>query len=147
MNRTDTDSIQLTIPAKPKYLRIIRMTIRYICKTLNLNSGETNLIILAVDEACSNIIKHAYKGPTHQPIHISCVMFEDRIEFILEDQGERANLDEIKSRQLDDIRPGGLGVHLIKTVMDVVTYETNVERGNSLKMIKFLKPRDINDKN
>ncbi len=138
MKRTRNDSIELTIPAKPKYLRIIRMTIRYLCKTLNLNSGETNLIILAVDEACSNIIKHAYKGPTEKPIQISCTIYEDRIEFILKDDGERANLDEIKSRQLDDIRPGGLGVHLIKTVMDVVTYTANPDSGNVLKMTKFL---------
>jgi len=128
-------------------LRIIRMTIRYIGKTLNLESGEINLIILAVDEACSNIIKHAYKGPTDKPIHITCNLYHDHIEFTLKDRGEKANLADIKSRKLDDVRPGGLGVHLIKSVMDEVRYDTETDNCNRLTMIKFLKQRNLNDKN
>lgn len=133
------DTIEITIPAEPKYLKIHRPGIKVLSEIAGFTKEESNNITLAVDEACSNVIKHAYNGPTSQPIHIQCHIFDDRIEFIIRDYGKKANVEEIKSRQLDDVRPGGLGVHLINTVMDSVMYDRNVNAGNKLHLIKYLK--------
>lgn len=140
------ETIEIKIPAKPKFLRVVRLEIRFICETMNFSSADVNIITLAVDEACSNIIKHAYGGPTDQPIHIFCHIHNDRVEFTIRDFGKKSDIEKIKSRQLDDVRPGGLGVHLIKTVMDEVSYDNNFDVGNQLKLIKYLTQRDPNVK-
>ena len=130
------------IPAEPKYLKVNRLSIKLLCELVGFSTDESNSIMLAIDEACSNIIRHAYGGPSQQPIHIKCNIYENRIEFLIRDFGRKANIDRIKSRNLDEIRPGGLGVHLIKTVMDEVIYDTNFEQGNQLKLIKHFKGKE-----
>ena len=57
----------------------------------------------------------------------------------LRDYGTKCDPDCIKGRDLDDVRPGGLGVHIIREIMDEVTYDTGHEVGTELKMTKFLK--------
>ena len=132
------DTIKITISAEPKLLKIIRSTVLHICELIGFSPEESNNITLAVDEACITIIKHAYEGTSSHPISFVCNIFTDRVEFLLRDYGKKSNLDEIKSRQLDDVRPGGLGVHLIKTVMDEVIYDNSCKIGNQLKLVKFL---------
>lgn len=130
--------IEIKIPSQPKFLKIIRAIMNLICETMGFTQEEINNITLAVDEACSNIIKHAYGGATNQLIHVTCNLHDDRLEVLLRDFGKPADIKEIKSRELDDVRPGGLGVHLIKSVMDVVSYDNSLEQGNQLQLIKFI---------
>ena len=136
------ETVEIKISAEPRLLKIVRLTVHYICELTGFSDDESNNIILAVDEACSNIIKHAYESQSSQPIHIACNIFKDRLEILLRDFGKKANMDEIKSRELDDIRPGGLGVHLIKSIMDKVDYDNNVEIGNRLRLVKFIQKKD-----
>ena len=130
------DTIEITIPAKPQFLKIIRQTMNCVCEALGFAQDEINNITLAVDEANSNIIKHAYKGSSHKPIQVKIILDNNKLVIYLRDFGKKADLKKIKSRQLDDVRPGGLGVHLIKTVMDEVIFYNNFEKGNQLKLVK-----------
>jgi len=134
-----SETVEIKISAQPKLLKIVRLSVQHICEISGFSAEDSNNITLAVDEACSNIIKHAYDGPTAKPIHITCHIFKNRVEFYLRDLGKKANIKEIKSRQLDDVRPGGLGVHLIRSVMDEVVYDNSFEVGNQLKLVKFFK--------
>ena len=93
--------------------------------------------MLAVDEACTNIIKHTYNGAIDKLIIIKATIFDDRIKFILRDFGEKVDLSTIKSRDLNDIRPGGLGVHLIRSIMDEVIYDNTLKIGNQLTLVKY----------
>ena len=117
-------------------LKIVRAGIGHLCTIMEFPNVDKNSVVLAVDEACSNIIKHAYDNDNEQTILINCTMFDNRLELRLRDFGKKANLDEIQPRNLDDIRPGGLGVHLIRTVMDKVVYENDEKQGNHLLMVK-----------
>ncbi len=101
---------------------------------------DTQFIILAVDEACSNIIRHAYKGRPDGEITLTCTAQGDSIEFMLGDSGETADTSQWPTRSLEEIRPGGLGLHLIHAVMDRVLYRQG-ERGNELVLVKSLRPR------
>lgn len=134
--------IEIKIPSDPKFLKIIRAAIGHICETMGFSSDEGNNITLAVDEACSNIIKHAYGGATDQVIEMICSVHGDRVEILLKDVGKTVSAESIKSRQLDDIRPGGLGVHLIRSVMDIVKYEHQPTGGNLLQLVKFLQRKE-----
>lgn len=137
------ETVEIKISAEPKLLKIVRLGVQYICEIIGFSTDVSNNITLAVDEACSNIIKHAYEGPSTQPIHVACNIFQDRVEFLLRDFGKKANKDEIKSRKLDDVRPGGLGVHLIKSIMDEVVYDNSFETGSQLKLVKFFQKKDL----
>lgn len=133
------EKIEIKIPARPKFLKIVRSAVNHVCERIGFSQDEVNNITLAVDEACSNIIKHAYCGPTDDLIDATINIYDDRLEVLLRDFGVKANPKKIKPRKLDDVRPGGLGVHLIKSVMDVVQYDTTVEKGNLLQLVKYIK--------
>jgi anti-sigma regulatory factor (Ser/Thr protein kinase) len=93
----------------------------------------------AVDEACSNVIKHAYAGDPNKQIGVTLRISQEAFEVIIEDSGLKAEAASIKGRGLDDIRPGGLGVHLIKRACDVVEFDGQQNEGNRLRLIKYLK--------
>lgn len=101
---------------------------------------EVQFIILAVDEACTNVIRHAYGGRKDGDILLSCTARNDRIEFVLVDQGKTATAEQLRPRSLDELRPGGLGTYLIRSIMDEVRYQTN-RRGNEMFLAKSLRPR------
>jgi anti-sigma regulatory factor (Ser/Thr protein kinase) len=136
------ETIEIKIPAEPKFLKIVRAAMNHICETMGFSQEDINNVTLAVDEAGSNIIRHAYGGALGQPIQIICHLHPNRLEIILRDFGQKANVNNIKSRELDDVRPGGLGVHLIKSVMDVVNYDTNFEQGNQLQLVKYIRNKE-----
>ena len=101
---------------------------------------DTQFVILAVDEACANIIRHAYKGRKDGEIVISCREQEDGIQFLISDMGEPTDTSCWPKRSLEEVRPGGLGLPLICAVMDQVEYRKG-ERGNELILGKKLPAR------
>ncbi len=130
-------SISLHITSDPSLLSSMRTVLYKICETAGYSVSEINKIVLAVDEACANVIKHAYKNEREQPITINCSVGNGLLEIEILDNGEPVDVKKIKSRELDEIRPGGLGVYLMKSVMDTVTYSGS-KQGNSLYMSKQL---------
>jgi len=92
---------------------------------------------LAVDEACSNVIKHAYGGDPGQTIIVRFRITEKGFEVLIEDRGLKARPELVKGRSLDDVRPGGLGIHLIKRAFDVVVFDEKRKKGNRLRLVRF----------
>ncbi|MFQ5636835.1 MAG: ATP-binding protein [bacterium] len=130
--------VELKLPSDPRLLKIVRSGALHVCDLCGFSAEEKNQVVLAVDEAASNIIKHTYRGERDKPIIVCYRVLDDRLEIILRDYGEKADLDKIKPRSLEDIRPGGLGVFFIKSTMDKVYYDNNQEVGNKLTLIKYL---------
>ncbi|HNW58495.1 MAG TPA: ATP-binding protein [bacterium] len=133
--------IRISISSDPVFLRILRAAIDEISTLAGFSRKECAKIILAVDEACSNVIRHAYHNAIGQPIYVTCRITPIKLEIVVVDLGEPADIKSIKPRPLDELRPGGLGVHIIRTVMDEVHYENMARIGNRLIMAKFL-PRE-----
>lgn len=94
---------------------------------------------MATDEALSNIYRHGYQGDV-QGRAIMQVNTEisphPRINIQIDDQALQVDIASIIPRDLDDIRPGGFGLHLIKTIMDEVEWTTLDTGGMRLTMIK-----------
>ncbi|MDZ7266748.1 MAG: ATP-binding protein [candidate division KSB1 bacterium] len=131
------DTVEFRVASDPKLLKIIRAGIAHLCELIGFTPQQSQQTTLAVDEACSNIIKYAYGGATDKPIIVTARVMQNGIEIILRDFGKKVVPAEIKSRDLNDLRPGGLGVHLIRSTMDVVAYDTSRKRGNILRLAKF----------
>jgi len=117
-----------------------------LAQRLGFPEHQCGQLSLAVDEALCNIIKHGYDRSPEGLIWMSIWMLEADeekpagIRIILEDNARQVESDTIQSRDLDDIRPGGLGVFIIREVMDEVTYEKREEGGMRLSMMKRIAP-------
>jgi anti-sigma regulatory factor (Ser/Thr protein kinase) len=100
---------------------------------------EVEDLKLAVDEACSNVIRHAYGGDTAKRIVVQFRITRKGLEVIIEDSGPKADPAIIRGRDLDDVKPGGLGVHFIRRTFDRVEFDPKKQTGNRLRLIKYLK--------
>jgi anti-sigma regulatory factor (Ser/Thr protein kinase) len=125
----------LEINSDPSELKKVREKVEIFCKE---NQIKVNLleIKLAIDEALQNIIRHAYKLDKTKKITIKLEKIsEDSFKAEIRDFGERVPIDQIKHRALDDIKPGGLGVHFIKSISKEMTYEHKDEAGTLLTLV------------
>jgi len=132
------DSVTITIPSHPKYLSIVRSVTGKIAQIYEITEPLTEDMKLAVDEACANVIKHAYRGDRTKKIVLKYKITKKSFNVIIEDSGIKAQADLIKGRNLDDIRPGGLGIHFIKRVFDVFQFDETKKKGNRLILIKSM---------
>lgn len=133
-------TIELHFTSDPPMLSVMRAAITKVCEIAEFDQRDTSKIVLALDEACSNIIRHAYGGKSGESITIVCRIKPSRLEFHLYDHGIPLNVADIRSRPLEELRPGGLGVYLMRNVMDQVKFEDGTDDGNHLFMYK-LRPK------
>ena len=133
------DSVVIKVQSDPKYLSLVRSVTAKMGELYGLSESTTEDIKLAVDEACSNVIKHAYGGDTHQSILVKYRMTRKGFEVLIEDSGVKVQPESIEGRSLNDIRPGGLGVHLIKRAFDFYQFDQRKRRGNRLRLVSFKK--------
>jgi len=88
------------------------------------------------------VIKHAYKGDTGKKIVVKFRTTRKRIEVVLEDTGKKTDPAELKGRDLEDVRPGGLGMHFIRKAFDVCELDPHRKKGNRLRLVLRLKEKD-----
>ena len=131
--------IKLSIPSNPKYLGLIRKVLEELFQNHEVPDETARRLILCVDEACANVIKHSYEGSCDEPIEATFTIEGDDFKVQIRDYGKQCNINQIKPRELDDVKPGGLGTHFINEIMDEVSYCTNRAKGTLLTMIKKLK--------
>lgn len=129
---------KLRFVADPAQLKRVRAAVRAAAQASGFAEEVTEHLILAVNEACMNVIQHAYKGDAAGEIVLEILNNPQRLVFRLKDYAPPVNPAMIKSRDLDDIRPGGLGVHFITTLMDEHRYLPHSGGiGNVLEMVKY----------
>ncbi len=137
-------SVDLDILSDPKNLAVVRAATEKMALQEGFAPSDVDGIVLALDEALANVMKHGYEGRRDCRIRIrlQAVVGESGkggVQVLLRDFGNQIDPTRIRGRDLDDIRPGGLGVHIIQTVMDHVEYSCPQDGGMQLKMIKFVK--------
>lgn len=124
--------ISVEMLSNPVYLSGARQLVSSVAQRLGFDEMACSQIALAVDEALCNVIRHGYDRAVDRPIWLSLWPVEEGkggLRIVIEDEAKQVDLDAIKSRKLEDVRPGGLGVHIIREVMDEVKYERARERG------------------
>ena len=136
MKRLDV-LVRFLVPSDPRYLAVVRATVGELASVRGLPAEECRRLTLAVDEAVANVIRHAYHGDPGGAIEVDCRGQEHSLEFTLLDQGDAPDPGRLSAHSLDEVSLGGRGTHLIRMVMDEVSYE-RVARGNQLRMSKRL---------
>jgi anti-sigma regulatory factor (Ser/Thr protein kinase) len=126
--------------AKFEYLDEIREFVGEIARAGGFGSKDVYNILLAVDEAASNIIEHAYEGVKNGVLEISCSVKDGAMTIIMVDYGESFDPSAIPppdlKAELSERKIGGLGIFLMRKLMDEVHYESRRDKSNVLTMIK-----------
>lgn len=138
MARKLVKEVFMTFPAAEGQLEDIRSSIRNVLGETSLSSKDLNSVLLAIEEACTNVIRHAYLyGPG--AIRIKVKIFPDRVVFSIFDKGRKFDFDHSEVPDLDRYirtgRKGGLGLYLIRKMMDSVQYFSH-DGENELRMEK-----------
>ena len=125
--------------SKPAELQSMRRQVRQVLSKQRCTKTCVDRLILAVNEAAMNVIQHAYNFDSSGNIRIEILQKEDELIFKLTDFACPIDPSCVKSRDLDEIRPGGLGVHFINEIMDEVKFQDDCKSaGNILLMRKQL---------
>jgi serine/threonine-protein kinase RsbW len=126
--------------AKFEFLDEIREFVGGIARAGGFSDKDVYNIQLATDEAASNVIEHAYENQPDGILEMSCGMKGDTITIILIDRGESFDPSEIPlpdlKADLSERKIGGLGIFLMRKLMDEVHYEPKPDKSNVLTMIK-----------
>ncbi len=134
--------LKLEFPSLPDRLKLIRAMVGGSAKMCGFDGEAVDNIVLAVDEACQNVIRHAYDGKPDGKIILEVVRYRKAIEFLIKDYAPAVDVDKIRPRDIKDLRPGGLGTHFMRKVMDEVEFmdlptgQKDFIKGNTLRMMK-----------
>ncbi len=105
--------------------------------TAGFSDLERGTIVLAADEAVTNVIRHTYQGVSDRPIILSAEIVEGHLHLRMRDYGPHVDVEKLKGRELEDIKPGGLGLHLLKNVFTTVEHN-KMPDGNEWHLAKPL---------
>jgi serine/threonine-protein kinase RsbW len=130
----------VTFPARFEFLDEIREFVAEVAREGGFTEKEIYSLQLAADEAASNIIEHAYEGISNAALDVTCNMRGDTLTITMHDTGRYFDPSKVKKpdlkADLSDRQIGGLGVYLMRKLMDEVRYESNSKTGNLLTMTK-----------
>jgi len=131
-----------TIESRTDNLLEVREFVLQASRRIGFSEEEASKIVLAVDEACTNVIKHAYQFAPDRTIQIVIHPDNDRVEITVIDDGKAFNpsiakLPDLK-QHLSHYRRGGLGIYLMRTLMDKVEYKYAPGKKNEVRLTKYL---------
>ncbi len=141
MKQKTRNTFELKISAATENLGIIRDFVSRLAHKVGFSAEEVDQIVLAVDEACTNVIKHAYKFDASRLIEIEITIDSKKITILITDHGNGFDLSKLPKPNLNvaakKARAGGLGIHLMKKLMDDVQF--NIVRGKmtQVRLIKY----------
>ena len=145
MKRVCRKPVRLTIRSTATHLAIVRAALEKMCEAIGFDADCAGKIILSADEALTNIIRHAYKGADDRPIDIELTPLGEGpprgLRIRIRDYGRHVDPSRIRSRDLHDVRPGGLGVHIMTHCMDELEYRPADGGGTVLTMVKAMPSR------
>ncbi len=147
MRKRSKQKYKLKVSSVTENLEIIRDFVNNIATKAGFSDDTADQIELAVDEACTNVVKHAHKYNAKRMIDISVILEPEKIEIIISDTGGGFDVDKLPRPNLEkfihESKSGGLGIHLMRTLMDEVNFTFNPGKKNQVSLIKYLKKSKI----
>lgn len=135
--------LTLTIESRTEQLIAVRNFVSVAAQDFGFNDEEVSKIALAVDEACTNVIKHAYRFDATKRLKVTIKPARTRFEVLIADTGLRFDPNNLQTpdmrEYLRNFKQGGLGVYLMKTLMDEVEYHMTPGKKNEVRLVKYLR--------
>ena len=136
--------LRVELPSDPGMLCVVRGAIERLTEAFGFSEPEVRSVTRAVDEALTNIMRHSYGGALNRRIELSCLRVAKKgaanaqgFEIRLVDYGPKIDPEKLRGRRLDEIKPGGLGLHFIRQSMDTVEFR-RARGANVLRLVKYL---------
>ena len=134
---------KICIPSNPAQLKRVRVTVRETGQRLGLSITTIEEMVVGVNEACMNIMQHGYQNNLDGDIILEIISGDRELIFRITDHAPQVDPKRLVSRSLDDIRPGGLGIHFINSVMDSAEYKAGDNNiGNILELRKKISSKE-----
>jgi len=138
--------VKLELLSDPQLLCAVRGALEPLVEMMGFSEEDRRAIVRAVDEAVSNIMRHSYHGRLDQTIEVHVNRLDASahaepghgVEILLLDSGPELDPTKLPARPLDEVRPGGLGLHIIRGSMDAVEYKRDGHL-NRLRLVKYVR--------
>jgi serine/threonine-protein kinase RsbW len=142
-------TFSLHVPSSTENLSMIRDFVKSIGTHSGMGDMDVARLEMAVDEACANVMEHAYDADSTKEVSIRATVDENSVQIEVIDTGKGFDPAAVEQLKLEDLvsakRTGGLGMRLIKSFMDEVHYEMLPGVKNELRMVKRLMKADSNE--
>lgn len=130
-----SDNISISIPTKSEYVSIARLTASVLANKIGFDIEEIEDIKVAVGEACNNAVIHGKNSDTYK---INFIVSENSFQVEVIDSGKGFKMDEYKEPDLENPKENGLGLFIMKSLMDDVEIKSSNGDGTYIKLIKNL---------
>lgn len=130
--------VTFDMESQARFLPIVRATVGQLALVVGWSESESRRITMAVDEALANVIRHAYRGRADARIELQCRAGEDQLEIRMRDTGDPPDPSRICPSEASCEGIGGRGTHIIRDVMDAVSYQSGAD-GNWFTAVKRLR--------
>jgi serine/threonine-protein kinase RsbW len=134
------DTLKLLVPGKPEYVGTVRLAVSSLANKVGFDIEAIEDIKVAVSEACSNIICHSDIAVDHL-YNVVCTIEDDYLEILVEDEGAGFDLEKYKDPELEQLNENGMGVFIMRALMDEVIVLTEVGQGTRIHMKKYKTPQ------
>ena len=141
-----SELLEIKVPGKPQYVGTVRLTIASIASGLGFDIEAIDDIKVAVSEACTNIVCHSQVEDDFV-YDVSCKVESEKLTIVVQDYGKGYNVEEKMKEEaiLAEFEEGkdeglGLGLFIIKALMDEVNIKSEIGTGTYIQMTKYLKP-------
>lgn len=134
---SESPALELRFVSDPKKLRMVRERVQEAAEDIGCSKKLISDLVIAINEACMNIMQHAYKGDKTGEIILEMQRHAGALEVMLTDFAAPVDPEAIRPRDLEDVKPGGLGTYFISEIMDECVYgNLDNSAGNFLRMRK-----------
>ena len=124
----------MDLPTNPEQVSVARLTVSAISNTIGFNVEEIEDIKIALSEACANAIRHSQKDTFSLHFELE----PGKLTIQVSDQGVGFDTNEVKEPVIEEMKENGLGFFIIESLMDEVTIDSEVGKGTTIRMSKFL---------
>ena len=132
--------VELRIPCRAEWVALVRLATAAVANRLHFSIEEIEDVKLAVAEACTAVIQHAAHG---EFIEVTFETMPAALHMHVRDSGRASGGSPVRALDFEEARSAGLGVFLIRTLMDEVSYDGNSDSGTDLRMVKRLAGRAV----
>lgn len=125
----------MSLPSKPEYVSVARLTASFVANQMGFDIETIEDIKLAVGEACNNAILHSGSDETYK---LEFIKQNDNLTIEIIDQGKGFSIEKYKKPNTEELQENGLGLFIIKSLMDEVEIETSEGKGTKIIMSKIV---------
>jgi serine/threonine-protein kinase RsbW len=132
----DRPTFTLALPSNPRMLSVARSFVEAVCQACELDRALQHALVLATGEAVTNIVRHAHRDLPHAELTIHVQVEAAGVALTFLDEGEPFDISSVPQLPPGELRIGGRGIYLLRTLMDEVTCQPRGARGNVLRLVK-----------